>query len=155
MNTPEFSTSMHSLIKDATGILESAEKEYASDADRLANFKKRTVGSPESICFIYLTKHIDGIENYVNGRARVQRDSIRGRIIDSINYLILLNAIIEEEAALAITEDTRQPQRSADSQNIAIPMKLCNSCGRQMMYGSLGGICSNQYCANAPITHKA
>jgi len=88
---------MTSLVSEATKVLSSAEKEYASDSDRLSNFKAIDGVDPELVCFIYLTKHIDGIRNYVTGRARVQRDSIRGRILDAMNYLILLNAIIIEK----------------------------------------------------------
>ena len=101
MNTPEFNVSMNKLINEATSILSSAEKEYATDADRLSNFKSIPGVDPELVCFIYLGKHIDGIRNYVTGRARNQRDSIRGRIHDALNYLILLNAIIEEKDAKA------------------------------------------------------
>lgn len=101
MNSKQFDEIMNALVSDSTNILSSAEKEYATDEDRLSNFKSIPGVDPELVCFVYLCKHIDGIRNYVTGRARTQRDSIRGRISDAMNYLILLNAIIVEKETVA------------------------------------------------------
>lgn len=80
--------------------------EYANDeTDQLANFKRLAQAlntSPEVICSVYLTKHLDAIQNFVRrsgtGQMVVTSEPIRGRILDAILYLVLLRAIIEDAA---------------------------------------------------------
>jgi len=101
MNTTEFNNEMTLLLADCQKILGGAAHEYSVETDRLENFNQLAKHgiTPSQVCLVYLTKHIDGIKNYVCRDVTNQRDSIRGRIIDSINYLILLNAIIVEDGA--------------------------------------------------------
>jgi hypothetical protein len=53
---------------------------------------------PEKVLWVYLTKHLDSIETYVNGLAsptqRVLSESIEGRIDDAILYLLLAKAMV-------------------------------------------------------------
>jgi len=69
--------------------------------DRLANFyriAKELGQSPMVVCYIYLKKHLDSIACYVKNGKEFTEEKIEGRINDARNYLILLNAIIQEES---------------------------------------------------------
>ena len=52
--------------------------------------------SREKVLLVYLLKHIDGICSHVDGH-KSQREDVRGRIKDTIVYLMLLWAMIEEK----------------------------------------------------------
>jgi hypothetical protein len=52
--------------------------------------------SREQVLWVYTTKHLDGIQAYVNGH-RSQREGVEGRINDAITYLILLRGMVEDE----------------------------------------------------------
>ena len=75
------------------------QKEYAhAESNVFANFDR--VGSlleigSERTLMVYLLKHIDGITAHIKGY-KSQREDVRGRIKDSIVYLMLLWAMIEE-----------------------------------------------------------
>ena len=76
------------------------QKEYAmDDNDIFANFKRVAKSlniNSKLVIMTYLLKHIDGISSFVKGHVS-QREDIGGRITDSIVYLNLLWAMIEEE----------------------------------------------------------
>ena len=75
------------------------QKEYAHNTENVfANFERvaeATDSTREKVLMVYLLKHMDGISAYVKGY-KSQREDVRGRIKDSIVYLMLLWAMIEE-----------------------------------------------------------
>ena len=79
---------------------DAGQKEYAHRDDNVfANFERvaeRLNISPEKVLMVYLLKHIDGITAYIEGH-KSQREDVRGRITDTIVYLILLWGMIEEK----------------------------------------------------------
>ena len=79
---------------------DAGQKEYAHhDNNVFANFERvaeRLNTSPEKVLMVYLLKHIDGITAYIEGH-KSQREDVRGRITDTIVYLILLWGMIEEK----------------------------------------------------------
>ena len=93
------------------------QAEYANDVDNVfANFERvaKKLSNPanrpdlskddpifskvsrEKVLLVYLLKHIDGICSHVDGHES-QREDVRGRIKDTIVYLMLLWAMIEEK----------------------------------------------------------
>jgi len=78
----------------------------AGDNDRFSNFKRiaRKYGVPtELVCAIYMEKHLDSITNFIKQRCKggkvkdiIATEPISGRIGDAINYLALIDGIIEE-----------------------------------------------------------
>jgi hypothetical protein len=85
-------TEQRSLMADGKAMA------YASDEDRLQNFKRQGARwgvSPLVVLGVYYGKHVDAIEAYI-------RDGIEGpegidsNIADCANYLDLMAALIEE-----------------------------------------------------------
>lgn len=81
--------------------------EYAPDAvdesaiDRLAHFKKAaaiTSGTQKSALFGMLTKHLVSLSDMRTDGETYSAERWTEKITDSINYLLLLKAVVEEEA---------------------------------------------------------
>jgi len=87
-------------------ILKSKGEEYASDDDRLENF--RTVGNmldmkPEEVCVTYLLKHTQRLGKAVreddyewDWRQEDGSEALKQRVADAINYLYLLALALEK-----------------------------------------------------------
>jgi hypothetical protein len=73
--------------------------EYSSEDDTLANFKGSEdigVNSKQKL-WIYLSKHLSSIKNYIKNNKTYSNESIQSRIADARNYLALLYILLEEE----------------------------------------------------------
>lgn len=74
--------------------------EYASDEDRLHNFKKAAMVlncTPKQALLGMLAKHLVSVIDLVNDPADATWALWDEKIGDSINYLILLEALVKEE----------------------------------------------------------
>lgn len=79
--------------------LKAKQEEYAT-GDRLYNFRKGaqiTGTTPESTCWGYMLKHLVSIHDIANGVRTTNTEQLDEKIGDTINYLILLKAIIREK----------------------------------------------------------
>jgi hypothetical protein len=89
------------ILHEARQIQLEKGREYTvSDNDKFKNFKSiadRMKTTPKTVAMIYLLKHMDSIRNYVLTGTESSSETIDGRIIDAINYLLLLYGIIYEE----------------------------------------------------------
>ena len=100
MTQNEMNTLMKYMLEDINKMRIEGQKEYSHDStDVFANFTR--VGnlldeSRQKVLMTYMLKHIDGIAAYVKGH-KSQREDVRGRITDSIVYLMLLRGMIEED----------------------------------------------------------
>ena len=56
--------------------------------------------SAERVLLVYLLKHIDSIRYYVLHGVEASDEKIEGRILDAVNYLVLLYGIIYEKEHL-------------------------------------------------------
>lgn len=101
MTFEEFDQFSEELIAECFKMRTTKGKEYAhSSVDRFANFKRiseRKGITPEMVASIYLQKHLDGIESFINTGLIHSGEGVRGRIIDAITYLMLLAGILEEK----------------------------------------------------------
>lgn len=73
---------------------------YSGKEDKLGNFKRCGVlaGMPTTKAWLaYFVKHFDAICSWIRGGYN-DSEPIEGRIVDAINYLFLLYAIISEPA---------------------------------------------------------
>lgn len=85
--------------------------EYATSDDRLQNFREVAAfegREMEAVCLSYLLKHVQSIKNQVVSGKPVKRwfwhdqngnEGLKQRIADTVNYLHLMAAIIEEKKA--------------------------------------------------------
>jgi len=99
MKTGEFNILVAEFFGECQDILDKATLDYATENDRLANFKELAIildTTPGEVLMVYFMKHLISIRNYYKGR-QSNREDIRGRFKDAVNYLILGLALVEEE----------------------------------------------------------
>lgn len=93
----EFYEYAHRVIDKCFAIMEVADKEYASDADKFANFKWQAEAedrTPEQVGITFMLKHVRSLSRGVS-----IREPMEGRICDIINYILLIGGMREEAAA--------------------------------------------------------
>lgn len=117
MTFEEFDKFTDELFAECRAMRDSKGKEYAGTADRFGNFNRlaEKLGLPrEKILSVYLTKHLDAIDNFIRDR-KVYSEPIRGRIVDAIVYLSLLAGMIDEErTAKRVADPTSLPVAEID-----------------------------------------
>lgn len=90
---------MELVFTECQELRKAGQKEYAHDPNNaLRNFESLSKDlniTRESVLWIYVRKHLDGILAYINGY-KSQRESVKGRINDVIVYLVLLRCMVEE-----------------------------------------------------------
>ena len=80
--------------------MQNKSKEYASDGDKLYNFKRTAAMldcSSEEALLGMLAKHLVSIIDMVQNKREADYKLWDEKIGDAINYLILLEAIIRED----------------------------------------------------------
>lgn len=103
MKTPQFNAIVEKRVRLIRDVLAKKGAEYAR-GDRLSNFK-RAAGflerTPPRVCLDFMMKHwvsvVDLVEDFEKGEMPTP-ERINEKIGDSINYLILLEAIFAEAA---------------------------------------------------------
>ncbi len=102
MRTEQFEEVINNRIETCKSVLCSKAEEYATD-DRLHNFKvagKLQKCTPVKALGGMMAKHTvsvyDLIDNYEQGKA-ISKEMWVVKIGDSINYLLLLTAMLEEK----------------------------------------------------------
>jgi hypothetical protein len=88
----------YARIEKIRDLLARKKHEYASDEDCLRNFRnaaKIDGKTMAEVCKGYMLKHWTSIADIIEGRA--SKDLADEKIGDAIAYLILLDAILQEE----------------------------------------------------------
>ena len=94
------------IFKECLGVLEAKGKAYAGGKDVLSNFKRNAQNlglSKYQVLSVYKNKHVDTINNAITDNPFSPKDeteSLHGRIIDNINYLVILAAMLKEDDLL-------------------------------------------------------
>lgn len=108
MNATQLAALYEEIFHEIRDIRANAQKDYARNSDRpFANFERiaERVGlSRERVWSIYFEKHIDAIHAWIDG-ADSSREPIEGRILDALNYLLLLWGMAAERRAQEGEED--------------------------------------------------
>lgn len=126
MIRPEYNKLREEIIKEAFEVSDAKGRDYTrSSEDVLANFKtvaERIGISPMKSLLVYMSKHSDAIENYIKNDGAFESEPIKGRIIDNINYLILLWCIINENTLGEIegNETTEEDSRAIISETLGV-----------------------------------
>lgn len=139
MNTKDFDKIVAARMAWCNKTLCAKGDEYARDGDRLWNFKaagrKRNQHPAQALAGMEV-KHDVSVDDIIDGLARgivPPKELVAEKIGDSINYLLLLEGLIEEERAnqpvpapepwqTAVSEqDTRRREQAAHGAGYTIP----------------------------------
>ena len=100
MNTKEFDFIINDAIKHIKKTLAEKRIEYANDDDIFYNFelgaKLSKDSTKEQTLWNYNTKHIASIIGMIFNDVPLNKELVREKIGDAINYLILLQAMFFE-----------------------------------------------------------
>lgn len=94
-----YDKSIENTLERCRQTLIKKNQEYAPEFDPLNNFKEGAEVSgltEEQVLFMYMTKHLVSIRDIVFGKVPANRELIREKTGDIINYLVLYNAILDE-----------------------------------------------------------
>jgi len=113
MNTKEFEKDVDALFEQCKNILVNKGREYQSTKEEgtnvFANFERGAADAGvnrETILWIYFSKHRDSIATFIRDLQRGESleelesklsEPINGRIFDAINYLLILNSMINSK----------------------------------------------------------
>lgn len=101
MTNEQFNAIAEHLLQNTANTLIKKASEYSMDTDRLSNFKQAARlqrCTPEQALQGYLTKHIISIYDRVTYAQDFPLELAEEKIGDTINYLILLYALLAERA---------------------------------------------------------
>jgi hypothetical protein len=109
MKTEQFNEIVSNRIESIQDVLMAKAKEYSSDTDRLHNFKVAAAlasrpETPEQALWGMMRKHLVSVIDIIDQTAigNAPSDHMRNeKIGDSINYLILLEALLIERQSTA------------------------------------------------------
>lgn len=104
MTTEQFNSIFRDTIEKAFNLLNGKAAEYAESGDRLHNFKRAAelqgctpIGALAGMMVKHTVSVYDLVRRHEEG-ARIPAELWDEKIIDSINYLILLRAAVRETA---------------------------------------------------------
>ena len=103
MTTQELIAMVEEFQVQEVEMLKSKGADYSGTSDTLSNFKSIAALSGTSKYFVWLVyflKHVWAINTWVKTGGNLKDESIESRIMDARNYLILLLALIKEDAEL-------------------------------------------------------
>lgn len=105
MKTEGFDQLLAERLAKIEAVLGSKAREYASDSDRLHNFKaagELQRCSPERALLGMLSKHLISVVDMIMDFIVYAPEVVDEKIGDSINYLILLEALMKERYLLSV-----------------------------------------------------
>ena len=103
MTREDFSRRVEKRIDLIRQILLTKHKEYAKDDNVFRNFDEAAGGlslhsTSAEVLWSYMTKHLVSIKDIVSDNAPVTNEVVSEKIGDVINYLILLEAMLNQRA---------------------------------------------------------
>jgi hypothetical protein len=103
MNADEFNKVLATVLGRTEAVLGTKAGEYATDTDRLHNFKNAAViraSTPAQALGGMMVKHTISVYDMINSGKSFPLEVWDEKITDHINYLVLLRAIVEEQAQI-------------------------------------------------------
>ena len=100
MKVDDFDIVLDETVERVTRTLGSKAVEYADDVDRLHNFKlagELTGQDPKQVLAGFMAKHTISIYDMIRLDKTYPLSLWDEKIVDHINYLILLRAIVQEQ----------------------------------------------------------
>lgn len=117
MTQKEFNLVLKDTLEKITNLLANKSKEYDFGGDRLHSFKTaaKLQGTTQVDSLMgYLTKHIVSVYDMVKVYDNFPIEKWDEKIIDCINYLILLRAVLIEESDTTVRELLSKPSISEE-----------------------------------------
>lgn len=111
MTTDDFKKVLQARMNKTWGVLALKAKEYASDGDRLHNFKRAAAMqniTPEKALIGMFAKHMVSVMDMVDDLTLDQHSCMalwEEKLGDAINYLILLEGLIAERNNVQFDRD--------------------------------------------------
>lgn len=111
------------LLDEAMDIAFHKGKAYSGSDDSLDNFKRngRNLGLTKyQVLSVYMNKHLDTINNAIKDKPEFPEDGtegMKGRIVDAINYLGILWALIQEDLWTIEKNLNTSPTRGTSQQS--------------------------------------
>lgn len=99
MKTKDFEEVFEIVVDQSRSVLVNKAKEYATDGDRMHNFKIAAAiqgCSPKCALGGMMVKHTVSLYDMMNSNQRYSKEMWEEKIGDHINYLILLRALLED-----------------------------------------------------------
>ena len=96
----EFNDIVTKQMKKCWETLFNKGNEYSVQDDRLSHFKKAAAvmdSTPKAVLFGMLAKHLISLSDMCMDKRKHPKEAWSEKITDSINYLLILAAIVEEE----------------------------------------------------------
>jgi hypothetical protein len=123
MTPADRKASTDSIIAECFAVMGTKEVDYASNEDTMANFKRnaeRCGLTKYQVWLIYFGKHCDAIFNAIkyhpeNPHTATTAEPIRTRVVDGINYLTILQNLMDEDAG---GEEEYLPAHSDDFERV-------------------------------------
>ena len=147
MTPRDFDNLTDQVLSQVVNMKNTKGKEYAnSEIDRLANFydiAKETGASPLVVWSVYFKKHLRAIDFFVKN-GNVRSESIEGRFVDAITYLLLGYGLVVEH--IQANETRRQEDLN----------QMCQYCVHKRIDHILivgGGRCTKCSCAQYEPAH--
>lgn len=124
MNADKFEKLCRELLGKAEGPLFQKSKEYATDEDRLANFRQPTsmLGvSPAEVCLMYQMKHIASISKIAKETSQgvlPTKELLQEKCQDVLNYTLIFYTIVSEMIEEAQAASTPQIVLNSDPESL-------------------------------------
>lgn len=107
MNVKDFEAVLQDTISRIESILSSKSAEYSTNTDRLANFKSAAAYlgcEPETALLGMWTKHLISLKDFIqrleHGDILIRDTQWNEKILDTINYAILLRGLLKERGLI-------------------------------------------------------
>lgn len=100
MTHDRFNKVVDETLEVCKDTLTKKQDEYNLDSDRLSFFKEGnelTKLSPERTLYLFMFKHIKSLADMVASGGKYSKELWDAKIIDNINYLLLLRALLEDD----------------------------------------------------------
>ncbi len=136
MKTERFNNLVEEIREASLDTLAKKNANYATDEDRLHNFKVGaaiTGGTPAQAALGYMAKHLASLQDKVAQNDFHDREDLKEKIQDSINYLVFIWCCANEEME-KYTHASAAPNisQSWDLQNTIYGNEYLNQCGEKL-----------------------
>ena len=134
MTTDRFNDLVKEIRETSLDTLTKKNANYASSEDRLHNFKVGaaiTGGTPAQAALGYMAKHLASLQDKVNRNDFHDREDLKEKVQDSINYLVFIWCCANEErekyVQAQMSDASKYPHIEYPYANHPVVTNICES----------------------------